>query len=60
MAIYLNIGLQPDSPAQRPESLYRQPRLMWACVVCSLVMIVCLYVDMPWLDQALRPLGPTR
>ena len=31
MALYLNLGLRPDSPTQNPETLYRQPGLMWTC-----------------------------
>jgi len=60
MAIYLRVGLQPDSPAQRPEHLWREPSLLVACVLCAAAMIVCLAVDMPWLERFVAPLAPTR
>ncbi len=60
MASYLNLGLQSDSPAQRPESLYREPGLMIACGLCTVGLILCLYFDMPWLADLVTPLAPTR
>lgn len=60
MAVYLNLGLRPNSPTQYPESLYREPTLMWTCVACTIVTIFCLYIDMPWLDRLVTPLAPTR
>ena len=60
MAEYLRLGLEPDSPTQRPEALYREPRLMLACGTCFVIMLVCLFVDMPWLDALLTPMAPTR
>lgn len=60
MAVYLNLGLRPNSPTQNPESLYREPRLMITCVACMLTVFACLYVDMPWLERLVSPLAPTR
>ncbi len=51
MAVYFNTGLKHDSPAQRPEYLYREPALMAAVVVCALVMALCLVVDIPAIER---------
>ena len=53
MALYFQTGLKPDSPAQRPEHLYREPVLMAAIVACALVMAFCLAVDMPFVARAI-------
>jgi decaprenyl-phosphate phosphoribosyltransferase len=60
MAIYLNLGLRHNSPTQNPESLYREKGLMLTCALCVVVMVACLVIDMPWLDELVRPLAPTR
>ncbi len=60
MAIYLKLGLRENSPTQNPENLYREKSLMLTCAACAIVMIACLFVDMPWLDELVRPLAPTR
>ena len=51
MAVYFNTGLKPDSAAQHPERLYREPGLMVAVIVCALVMAACLVFDIPVLDR---------
>jgi len=53
MAVYFNMGLKPDSAAQHPERLYREPALMAAVVACAVVMAACLVVDIPALDRLL-------
>lgn len=60
MAVYLNVGLRPNSPAQHPESLYREPGLMATCAACALALMLCLWIDMPWLAELVAPLAPTR
>lgn len=60
MAVYLHLGLREDSPTQNPESLYRQPGLMFTCVACMVAVFLCLYIDMPWLEELVSPLAPTR
>jgi len=59
MALYLKLGLQDDSPVQRPESLYRQKSLVAAIVVCALVMIACMFFEFPGLVRLFAPLAPT-
>lgn len=60
MAIYMQISLLPDSPAQHPEGLYREGRLVAATVLCAAIMIACLLIDMPWLDRLVTPTAPIR
>lgn len=47
MAIYLSLAFKEDSAVQRPEGLYREPRLMIAVVACALLMLLLLFVDVP-------------
>jgi len=58
MASYLSIAFKEDSPAQHPEKLYREPGLMTAVLACTLVMVLCLFVDMPVLHKIFRPTAP--
>lgn len=59
MAIYLSIALRPDSPVQNPEKLYRQRRLIGACVACAAVLLLLIAVDIPWLVDLIDPDFPT-
>jgi len=59
MAIYLSIAFKPDSAAQRPEGLYREPRLMVAVLACSLVMGGLMLFSVPALSTIFAPTAPT-
>jgi decaprenyl-phosphate phosphoribosyltransferase len=59
MAIYLLLGLKPNSTVQRPEGLYREPSLMVAVTVCSIVIAVLMIVDIPGLPNLVAPTAPT-
>jgi decaprenyl-phosphate phosphoribosyltransferase len=59
MAIYLLLGLKPNSTVQRPEGLYREPTLMAAVVACSVVICVLMLVDIPGLPNLIAPTAPT-
>ena len=59
MALYLFLGLKPNSTVQRPEGLYREPTLMAAVVTCSIVITVLMLVDLPWLPDLIAPTAPT-
>src|SRR5207244_11838223 len=59
MAIYLKLAFNKDSSVQRPEGLYREPKLMAAVVACSLLMGVLMVVDLPSLQQVFAPTAPT-
>jgi len=59
MAIYLFLGLKPNSTVQRPEGLYREPTLMAAVIACSVVICVLMLVDIPQLQELVAPTAPT-
>jgi decaprenyl-phosphate phosphoribosyltransferase len=58
MAAYLGIGLKPDSAAQYPEKLYREPVLMAAVIACAAAMLVLAFVDVPVLHRLVAPTVP--
>ena len=58
MAIYFVLACKRDSPAEHPEKLYREGKLMLAVVSCSVVMILCMFVDMPWFNNFFPPTAP--
>jgi 4-hydroxybenzoate polyprenyltransferase len=59
MAMYLQLSFKKDSAVQRPEGLYREPKLMAAVVACAVAMIVLMLVDMPVLQTIFNPTAPT-
>jgi 4-hydroxybenzoate polyprenyltransferase len=46
-AYYMKIGLREDSPVQNPERLHREHGLMAYGVVCSLVLGLLMFTDIP-------------
>ena len=58
MAIYFVLACKRDSPVEHPEKLYREWKLMLAVVTCTAVMVVCLVVDMPWINRTFTPTAP--
>jgi decaprenyl-phosphate phosphoribosyltransferase len=58
MALYLRIGLKPNSAAQAPEKLHREPILMASVVLCAVAMIVLMLVDVPQLRRMFAPTMP--
>jgi decaprenyl-phosphate phosphoribosyltransferase len=59
MAMYLDLSFKEDSAVQRPEGLYREPKLMAAVVACSIVMAALMLVDIPVLKDVFNPTAPT-
>ncbi len=49
MAVYFSLSFQDESAVQNPEKLYREPQLMVPLVLCSAVLIVLMFVNLPWL-----------
>jgi decaprenyl-phosphate phosphoribosyltransferase len=47
MTVYLSMSFKADSAAQRPEVLYREPGLMTAVFVCTVLMVALLFIDIP-------------
>ncbi len=56
MALYLQLAFQENSAAQNPESLYKQPKLIAVAGLCAVVMVIFLFVDVPWLRDFFAPL----
>ena len=52
MAMYFNLAFEPSSPVEHPEHLYKQRGLMTAVVVCTIAMVLLLFVDIPLLADA--------
>jgi hypothetical protein len=46
-AFYLHIGMQPNSPVQNPEKLYRQRGFFVYMVLSTLVFIVLMFTSIP-------------
>jgi decaprenyl-phosphate phosphoribosyltransferase len=59
MAMYLALAFKKDSAVQRPEGLYREPKLMAAVIACSLLMAALMVVDVPALPHIFAPTAPT-
>jgi 4-hydroxybenzoate polyprenyltransferase len=59
MAVYLALAFKPDSAAQSPEKLYKEPLLMGCVVGCAVLMTVMLAVDVPLLHRMFEPTAPT-
>lgn len=55
-AYYMALGMEPDSPAQRPERLYRHIGFMAYLVACVAAFVLLLFTQIPvlytWLDVA--------
>ncbi len=58
MSTYLSIAFKPESAAQAPEKLYREPRLMAAVVACALALALLFFVDLPALRRFFAPTAP--
>jgi decaprenyl-phosphate phosphoribosyltransferase len=59
MAMYLALAFKKDSAVQRPEGLYREPKLMAAVIACSLLMAILMVIDLPVLARIFTPTAPT-
>jgi 4-hydroxybenzoate polyprenyltransferase len=46
-AYYMKIGLQPDSPVQNPEKLYRQRGFLAYLMVCVAAFVVLMFTSIP-------------
>jgi decaprenyl-phosphate phosphoribosyltransferase len=59
MSTYVSIAFKPDSAAQAPEKLYREPGLMGSVVACALAMAILFFTEMPLLHRFFTPTVPT-
>ena len=56
MAIYLKLSFEHGSAVQNPEKLHRSPALMIPAVACFLLMVLCLWIQLPWMERFFRPM----
>jgi 4-hydroxybenzoate polyprenyltransferase len=47
---YLTLAMRPNSSAQHPEKLFREPTLMWLVALLSVLFVVATWVDIPALS----------
>jgi len=59
MGAYLHLGFQPGSPVQTPEKLYREKWFVAYTSLCCLVLLLLLFVDLPFLESLFAPLHLT-
>jgi len=59
MALYLHVALKPNSAAQNPEKLYREPALMGSVVLATVLILGLLSVDLPIMQRIFTPTAPT-
>jgi 4-hydroxybenzoate polyprenyltransferase len=50
-AYYLHIGLQPNSPVQNPEKLYRQRGFLAYMILVAIVFVLLMFTSIPSLYQ---------
>jgi len=55
IAWYIDLGFKEDSPTQYPEHLYRQIGFTLYALGCLVLMIMLLFVDLPWLRDLFEP-----
>jgi decaprenyl-phosphate phosphoribosyltransferase len=58
MAIYFKLAFEKNSAVQNPEKLYRERGLMRWFAATVVVMVLLLFVRMPWLERAFMPTLP--
>jgi len=58
MAMYFKLSFQSGSAVQNPEKLYREPGLMLWFTAMVMVMVVLLFVRLPWLENLFVPTLP--
>jgi 4-hydroxybenzoate polyprenyltransferase len=58
MAMYMYLGLLPNSPAQHPEALFRHKRFLAYSCLTALVLVVCSVIRLPWLERVFESTIP--
>ncbi len=46
-AYYLNVGLREDSPAQKPEKLYRERGFVAYVALCFVIFVLLMFTSVP-------------
>ena len=58
MVIYFKLAFKEHSAVQNPEKLYREPGLMLWFTATVVVMVLLLFVRLPWLENLFMPTIP--
>jgi 4-hydroxybenzoate polyprenyltransferase len=58
MAIYFKLAFKHNSAVQNPEKLYRERGLMLWFTATAVVMVLLLFVRLPWLEKLFVPTIP--
>jgi hypothetical protein len=58
MAVYFKLAFKRHSAVQNPEKLYREPGLMLWFTATVAVMVLLLFVRLPWLENMFMPTLP--
>jgi 4-hydroxybenzoate polyprenyltransferase len=51
MAVYLKLAFEPNSAVQNPEYLYKETRLLVPVTLCAGLLVLLLFVDIPFLYE---------
>jgi 4-hydroxybenzoate polyprenyltransferase len=49
MAVYFSLSFRHESAVQNPERLYREPSRMIPLCICVALIVLLLFVDVPWI-----------
>jgi 4-hydroxybenzoate polyprenyltransferase len=49
MAVYFSLSFRHESAVQNPERLYREPSLMIPLCICVALIVLLLFVNVPWI-----------
>lgn len=52
---YMRLAFVEDSPAQYPEKLYTDTKLMLYLLFCSIIIFTLFFVDLPFIEHFFRP-----
>ncbi|HEY0797471.1 MAG TPA: UbiA family prenyltransferase [Acidisarcina sp.] len=58
MATYFDLAFRSNSAVQHPEKLYKQRLLMAETAVTAVVIVILLFVDLPWIARIFAPTLP--
>ena len=53
--VYLKLGLQSESPAQAPERLFREPKLIVVLALLVAALVILTWLDLPFLERLADP-----
>jgi len=58
MSLYLKVAFKPESAAQNPEKLYKEPLLMASFIATACVLALLLFIRIPRLEMFFLPTLP--